>query len=178
MEKIALLGVGNILFWDEGVGVYAARFLEANYAFAPTIDIVDGGTLGMGLLEYLASYDRVIILDTITQETMAGTCYVVPAHALLALPTIKSTAHEVEVVQMLQASMLLEDTAQVTIVGIVPMDICRTEFGLSQPLREAFAHYIDTALEVLATYGITATPRTHTTSLDAIIERAWKGQNF
>jgi hydrogenase maturation protease len=47
--------MGNILYRDEGVGVYAAHYLQAAYRFSPEIDVVDGATLGFGLMEMFLS---------------------------------------------------------------------------------------------------------------------------
>ena len=62
--KTVLIGVGNILFMDEGIGVYAAKLLACNYTFTPEIEIIDGGTLGFKLMDYLSDYEKVIILET------------------------------------------------------------------------------------------------------------------
>jgi len=50
--KITLIGLGNILMGDEGVGVHALRYLEAHYEIPPGLEVVDGGTTGPDLLPY------------------------------------------------------------------------------------------------------------------------------
>lgn len=64
--QIAIVGAGTIIFQDEGVGVYAAKYLEANYDFQGDATLVDGGVLRFRLMTHYQDYDKVLILDTIT----------------------------------------------------------------------------------------------------------------
>ena len=59
MERILILGVGNILFTDEGIGVRAVEWLQEHYVFPENVTLTDGGTLGMGLMDALLQIDRV-----------------------------------------------------------------------------------------------------------------------
>ena len=70
--KNIVIGVGNLLFKDEGVGILAAKYLEENYKFEGDLEIIDGGTLGFKLMTYFQEYDNVIILDTVSIEDKAG----------------------------------------------------------------------------------------------------------
>jgi hydrogenase maturation protease len=147
--KTAVVGVGTIIFQDEGVGVYAQKYLEENYTFEEDITFVDGGVLGFKLMTYYQEYDRVLILDTISIKDDAGSIYALPAEELLGLGSYKQTAHEVEVVEMLEICSLLEKMADVTIVGIVPEDILSVHVGLSEKLKRAFPDFIQTVLDTL-----------------------------
>ena len=62
MKHILILGVGNILFTDEGIGVRALEWLQEHYAFPENVTLVDGGTLGMGLMDALLKCDYVYVL--------------------------------------------------------------------------------------------------------------------
>ena len=165
----AIIGAGTILFQDEGVGVYALSYLERNYTFGPDVTLVDGGVLGFGLMRYYQEYDRVLILDTITMEDAAGSMYVVPAQELLGLGSYKQTAHEVEIVEMLEICSLLEKMAEVTLIGIIPYDILTVGIGLSAPLSERFDSFIKTILGVLDVQGIEYTPKKDPISLESIV---------
>jgi hydrogenase maturation protease len=70
--KTALIGVGNVLFTDEGVGVYAVNYLAKNYTFDDSLTIIDGGVLGFKLMGYFQEFDHVIILDTVSIEDEPG----------------------------------------------------------------------------------------------------------
>ena len=59
--KVALIGSGNAFFKDEGAGLYAGKYLKENFTYEPALDIVDGGTLGFGLMPLLQEYEVVLI---------------------------------------------------------------------------------------------------------------------
>ena len=68
--KILVLGVGNILFGDEGIGVHLCNYLKVNYRFQTQheLDFIDGGTLAQSLIPLITSYDEVLILDCVSVE--------------------------------------------------------------------------------------------------------------
>jgi len=149
MKSIAVVGAGTIIYQDEGVGVYAAKYLEENYDFDGDVTIVDGGVLGFQLMKYYQEYDRVIILDTITMDDAVGSLYNIPSDELLGLGSYKQTAHEVEIVEMLEICSLLEKMADVNIIGIVPKDIESVNIDLTDEIKKQFPSMIETALNEL-----------------------------
>lgn len=148
-KTTAIVGAGTIIFKDEGVGVYAQRYIEQNYDFNDKVELVDGGVLGFKLMTYYQDYDNVIILDTITMEDEPSSIYNIPASELLGLGSYKQNAHEVEIVEMLEICSLLEKMANVHIVGIVPKDIESVDIGLTQTLEAKFDEFIQTAMKQL-----------------------------
>ncbi|MHC3993209.1 hydrogenase maturation protease [Thiomicrolovo sp. ZZH C-3] len=161
MNRIALIGSGNAFFKDEGIGLYAAKYLKENYTFEPGVDIVDGGTLGFGLMPLLQEYDEVLIVNTASDEDVpAGTVTVRDCDTFLEGSLIKKTANEVEIAEMLQICSLTGNMAETSVVSIVPEDIISVEVGLSAPLRAAWERYIDTITARLAHAGVVCTKRT------------------
>ena len=170
-KKIAIVGAGTVIFNDEGVGVYASKYLEKNYIFDGDVTIVDGGVLGFRLMVYYQEYDRVIILDTITMENdKAGAIYNLPAEELLGLGSYKQTAHEVEIVEMLEICSLLENFADTNIVGIVPEDIVTVKSDLSDTLKREFKNFVNVALGELDKMGERYRKREIEYSLEQIID--------
>jgi len=170
-KKIAIVGAGNVIFKDEGVGVYAAKYLEKNYEFDESVTIVDGGVLGFQLMVYYQEYDRVIILDTITmKDDKPGAIYNLPSDALLGLGSYKQTAHEVEIVEMLEICSMLDRFAQTSIIGIVPEDIVCVESDLSDTLKKQFNNFINVALSELDNMGIKYRRKEREFSLEEVIE--------
>jgi hydrogenase maturation protease len=167
--KIALVGVGNILFMDEGAGVYASCLLAANYSFVPEIEIVDGGTLGFKLMEYLQEYEKVILFDTLSIEDAPGTVYTLPAEALIGLGEYRKSVHEVEVVGMLEICSLLEKTAQVSIVGIIPEDITRVEVNLSCAVKKQLPLMLEQSILLLRASGVEVIAKASPKSIEEII---------
>jgi len=168
--KTAVIGIGNILFKDEGIGVYTAKFLEENFAFSGDVEVIDGGTLGFKLMRYYQEYEKVIIIDTVSIEDTPGSIYNLPADVLLGLGEYRKTAHEVEVVEMLEICSLLESIAEVNVVGVVPKDIESVEIGLSEEIEKAFEGLYKEVLRELGRVGIEY-ERKGDVSLRSVVER-------
>jgi len=170
-KKIAIVGAGTVIFKDEGVGVYAAKYLEKNYEFEGDVTIVDGGVLGFQLMVYYQEYDRVIILDTITMKNdKPGAIYNLPSEALLGLGSYKQTAHEVEIVEMLEICSMLERFAETLIVGIVPEDIICVTTDLSDTLKKQFKNFVGVALSELDKMGVKYKKKEKEFTLEEVIE--------
>lgn len=169
MKSIVIVGIGNILFQDEGVGCYAGRYLEANYDFSQPVEIIDGGTLGFGLMTYYQSYDKVLIVDTVSIEDTPGSVYNLPADALMGLGSYRQTAHEVEVVEMLEICSLLDRMAEVNVVGVIPEDIESVQIDLTKTLKDAFPALITAVIQELENSGVTVTPKASSITLDHVI---------
>lgn len=169
MKSIAVIGVGNILFADDGAGVYAASYLKSNYGFEPPIEILDGGVLGLNLMRYFLEYDEILILDTLSIDEPAGTIYHLPSDALLGLGNSRNTVHEIEVVQMIEIGSLMGVQTLVSVVGIIPHDILSVEIDLSPAIKKEFTRWIDTVLSALTDKGISVTKKEYYVTLDEVI---------
>lgn len=156
MKKNIIIGVGNMLFKDEGVGIYASEFLKQNYSFEGDIEIIDGGTLGFKLMTYFQEYENVIILDTVSIEDKPGEIYRLPSEVLLGLGSYRKTAHEVEIVEMLEIVSALNSHANVTILGIVPEDIMSVGIGLTKIMENRFEEFIAHAVKEIESLDIKA----------------------
>ncbi len=169
--KTAIVGAGTVIYQDEGVGVFAAKYIEENYTFDNNdVTMVDGGVLGFQLMVYYQEYDKVIILDTITMDDEVGSIYNLPSEELLGLGSYKQTAHEVEIIEMLEICSLLETMAEVNIVGIVPEDIETVVVGLTQKMRDNFFNLVNAGLGELDKAGIKYTKNETEVTLDTIID--------
>ncbi|WP_456451852.1 HyaD/HybD family hydrogenase maturation endopeptidase [Hydrogenimonas sp.] len=159
VPSTVVIGIGNILFKDEGIGVYAAKYLEENYRFSPAVDIIDGGTLGFKLMTYYQSYEKVVILDTVSIDDAPGSVYNLPAPELLGLGTYRNTAHEVEVVEMLEICSMLDNIAEVNVIGMVPEDIETVDISLTEAAKRAVPAMVAETVRELERAGIEATPK-------------------
>ena len=169
MKKNIIIGVGNMLFKDEGIGIYASEFLKQNYSFEGDIEIIDGGTLGFKLMTYFQEYENVIILDTVSIEDKAGEIYRLPSDVLLGLGSYRKTAHEVEIVEMLEIVSALNSHANVTILGIVPEDIMSVEIGLTKIMEDRFEEFILHAIKEIKSLDIKIT-RVHNILIPDIVK--------
>ena len=101
-----VLGVGNIMFADEGLGVHLCKLISKNYAFShPSyrLDFIDGGTLGLRLSYLIAKYDKMVLLDCLeADDGKVGEVFFFPYEAMPAKVSFGGSAHEVEMLQTLQ----------------------------------------------------------------------------
>ena len=156
-KKNIVVGVGNMLFKDEGIGIYASEYIKQNYKFDDeTLEIIDGGTLGFKLMTYFQEYDNVIILDTVSIEDEVGGIYRLPSDVLLGLGNYRKTAHEVEIVEMLEIVSVLDSHAKVTIIGIIPADIESVGIGLTEQMENRFEEFILNGIKEIESLGIKA----------------------
>jgi len=170
--KVALIGSGNAFFMDEGIGLYAGKYLKENFTYEPSLDIIDGGTLGFLLMPLLQEYEHVIIANTSSDDFKAvGTLTVMSGDELIANQGIKKTANEVEITEMLQICSMASHCAQTTMVSIVPEDIISVCVNVTPSLRSHWERYIEVIVEELAKCGIQATRKNEVMSLDEILEQ-------
>lgn len=151
-----VIGVGNLLFKDESVGILASKYMEANYEFEGPLEIIEGGTLGFKLMTYFQEYDNVIIMDTVSVEDEAGSLYRLPSDVLLGMGKYRKTAHEVEIVEMLEIVSVLDSHANVVIIGIVPEDIVSVEIGLTKTIEDKFEDFILQGIKEIESIGVKA----------------------
>jgi hydrogenase maturation protease len=122
--KILILGIGNIIFGDEGIGPHLANLIDKKYIFNSKehiVDIVDGGTLAQRLIPIITDYDRVILIDCVNvDDGEVGDVYSFDFDKVPDFITWNGSAHEVEMLQTLQMIEMLGDLPPVRIVGVIP----------------------------------------------------------
>lgn len=157
--KILVLGIGNLLFGDEGIGVHFINYMGEKYRFEGDhqLDLVDGGTLAQRLIPIIVEYDSLIIIDTINASGVkAGEVYFFDFDAVPDVVNWQGSAHEVEMLQTLNMMDLVGDRPQTMIMGVVPTIIEATEFSLSEGVADAVPLMEKTLLDYLNSVGVHA----------------------
>ena len=152
--KISLIGLGNLLLGDEGVGVHAVEALKKKYDFPEEVRLLDGGTLGLDLLHMIEGMDRVLFVDAVDLKEKAGTIAVIEGEGLPSLLEPKLSLHHVGLADLLLASSFLGTRpAEIALVGIQPETL---EIGLelSPTIQERFDKLLETVLEKLREWGL------------------------
>jgi hydrogenase maturation protease len=155
-----VLGLGNLLWADEGFGVRAVEALNAAWRFPPGVELVDGGTQGMGLLELVCTSPRVLILDCADLRAPPGTLRVLRDAEIAAWSATKLSPHQTGFNDVLAAAALKgESPERLTVVGVQPAVL--DDFGgtLSDALRARLPEAIACAVAELAEWGLAGTPR-------------------
>ncbi len=136
-KRPLILGVGNLLMGDEGVGVVAIRRLE-EAGFAAQADLVDGGTSGFHLLGLFRDRPHIILIDAAADGQPPGTVSLIqPRFASDFPPTL--TAHDIGLKDLIEAAALLGDLPQVDLITISISGLSAMTMDLSGPIITAFS---------------------------------------
>ncbi len=176
-KRIALIGMGNIMFCDEGIGTYLAKYLESNYHTPENLTIVDGGLLGFSLMTYYQEYDKVIIVGTNSKEGEAGTIFHYSGEAMMAQSNTRQTANEVELAMMLEICSFSDAMGEVACITMIPEDIVSVKNGLSRTILEKMPHLRDAVLEALKEEGITLIAKEPHSSFENILHQCANPKN-
>lgn len=104
--RIVIVGLGNILLRDEGLGVHLIQRLQAKYAFPEEVVLVDGGTLGLDLLPHLEGAARLILVDAVDVGGRPGTVVRWEGEAIPACLSLKMSPHQIGLADLLAAASL------------------------------------------------------------------------
>jgi hydrogenase maturation protease len=119
-KRILVLGVGNLLLSDEGVGVHVAQRMMT-MAMPPEVQVVEGGTDGFGLVNVITEADRMILIDAVRGGGQPGSIYRFEIEDCPPYPDIfKTSVHQISILEVINLSSLIGSTPRTTIIGIEP----------------------------------------------------------
>ena len=152
--NILILGIGNILFQDEGIGAHFIHYLDEKYEFhssSNTISIVDGGTLAQRLIPIIVKYDKVFVIDCIDAlNSKPGDVYFFDYLNAPSEIDWQGSAHEVEMLQTLNMIKMNGDLPSTDVLGVIPKRIADdTTFELSFEIIKAVGTMEDTIIKAL-----------------------------
>ena len=159
MKHILILGVGNILFTDEGIGVRALEWLQEHYAFPENVTLVDGGTLGMGLMDALLKCDYVYVLDAVLGGKEPGSIYRLTDNDLRKSMSFRDSLHQTDLVDTLIYCDILGHRPEGVVFGMEPSDYHTMELGLSPVCSQALPSLGEALVEELRGLGMTIEER-------------------
>ena len=142
-ERVLVLGVGNVLMGDEGVGVQVVRALE-KMPLPPNVECLDGGTGGFHLLGPLQDADRILLIDACVDGNPSGTVRRLQPHFSSDYPRTL-TAHDIGLKDLLDAAYLTGGALDVTLfaISIDPLQ------GVGTELRPALANQLPAILKTV-----------------------------
>lgn len=123
-ESITILGVGNILLTDEGVGVHVINQLKEEYDFPPEVQLLDGGTMGMEILSYMRHTEYLLLVDAVNGGEEPGTVYEFPHQQTEDYFTDHISVHEVGMQDILRIRALQDDPLRdAVVIGVEPYSL-------------------------------------------------------
>jgi hydrogenase maturation protease len=153
-REALVLGIGNLLWADEGFGVRAAEALHAAYAFPDEVTLADGGTQGLYLFDLVASSRRVLLFDAIDFGLPPGTLRVLRDADVPAWGAVKVSPHQTGFHDILALALLRgESPEHVTLIGVQPEDIADFGGSMRDTVRARIPEAIALAAGQLAAWG-------------------------
>ncbi|MBM3161949.1 MAG: hydrogenase maturation protease [Chlorobi bacterium] len=135
-NRINVLGLGNVLFGDEGFGVEAIRALEKEGDYPETVQFVDGGTQGLYLLDYIESSDAVMVFDALIPLDFESRVYVYQKEELPAFIHRKMSSHQMGLSELLGIAQLHGRMPERLVLIGIPPRVLDLGSGLSGEARE------------------------------------------
>lgn len=139
-RKTLILGVGNLLLKDEGVGIHVIRALEKE-TLPPEVSLLDGGTGGLHLISWLTGYDRIILVDATLDAYPPGTVRLLRPQFAADYPPLMS-AHEIGLRDMIEAMQLTGDLPEVQLIVVSAADLHEVDMTLSPAVEAAVPEVI------------------------------------
>jgi len=169
---MVIIGIGNVLQKDDGLGVYAASYLHENYTFTEDVQIINGGVEGIHLLNVLEENKHVVVLDCLQLNDSPASIYAIPAKEISGYGLNNGGAHEIGILQCMDMMELQgKEIPQSIVIGIVPAEVTFA-FGLSDELIDAFDGYVSVVLQYLQKEGIGHSKKEVFVPLQSIMDRA------
>jgi len=151
-----ILGIGNILWADEGFGVRCVEELNSRYTFDDTVRLMDGGTQGMFLLPWVCSVSRLLIFDAIDFDLEPGELRVIRDDDVPQYMGAKKVSmHQTGFQEVLASARLLnEKPQQLALIGVQPKQLDDYGGSLRDITRERIPEAIKQAISVLQDWGV------------------------
>ncbi len=173
VAPILVLGVGNPLMRDEGVGPRTVEFLLDGFEFPENVEVMDAGTMGYMILDLLRGRERLLVLDAMKETGHApGTVLLLSAEEI-APNTVLHSMHDLRVVDVLEAARLMDIELETQCVGVQIESIEEWVLELSEPVQAAIPMAASVALQVLREWGVEPPPR-QGSSAEAQVIRAMR----
>ena len=147
-RRIVILGIGNILLSDEGIGVHVANEL-AKHDLPSEVSVVEGGTDGFRLLNVIIEADRLIIVDALKGGAEPGSIYRFDVGDVRACPSgFKTSVHQIGILEVIDLSGLIGKTPHTTVIGIEPKSL-EMNMELSPEVQQKVPKIIELVMEEL-----------------------------
>jgi hydrogenase maturation protease len=153
--KILVLGIGNILWADEGFGVRALECFHARYAMSENVSLLDGGTQGLYLVHFVQEADYLLVFDAIDYGLTPGTLKLVQDDEVPKFTGAKKMSlHQTGFQEVLSAADLMGDYPEkLALIGCQPEDLEDWGGPLTGPVREKLETAADLAATILEQWG-------------------------
>ena len=152
--RLLVLGVGNTLMGDDGIGVHAVQALADSYELPANLRVVDGGVAGLRLLGDIADVDCLIIVDAVRRGGVPGVIHRLRRQDIQTRRGPLISAHEVGIAELLAAAEFSGNLPETHIIGVEPLETETVALELSAPLRCALPKVVGAIVSALHAHGV------------------------
>ena len=161
--RVLVLGIGNILLQDEGVGVHVVQAVRHRYQIPAEIELLDGGTAGMSLLEDLMDKDYVIIIDAVHAGDSPGTVVRLEDEAVPVFLQQRISPHQLGLSEVLAALVLVDKKPRhLVLIGIVP-ERMELSLEMTPTIEQKLDLLVNNVVAELTAIGVQLLPRSSET---------------
>jgi hydrogenase maturation protease len=155
---ILVLGIGNVLLTDEGVGVRTLKELERRFSFPANVELLDGGTAGIELLRHIRNRDCLIIIDAMKSGQVPGTIVRVAGEDVPAAFRTRISPHQLGLSDLLAAAMLTDELPKnLVLFGVEPESI-DIGLDLTETVEANLGKLIEAVADELRAAGCSLVP--------------------
>jgi hydrogenase maturation protease len=159
VKKTLVLGLGNILLGDEGVGVRVVERLDALYRFPEGTQVMDGGTLALDLLPYVEDTDRLVVIDAVDMGAEPGSVVRIVDEQVPSFLSIKVSPHQMGLADILSATRLRDLYPEELVLWGVQPGAIEATLELSPPVIAQMETLVEGVLADLSRWGVEPTRR-------------------
>ena len=159
--SVLVLGIGNVLWADEGFGVRSVQTLHQRWHTPPQVQVVDGGTQGLYLLDHVCEASHVVVLDAIDFGLPPGTLKVFRDGEVPVWSDTVMSLHQASFQELLSLARLRDRfPTHITLIGVQPQILDDLGGSLSDLVRARVDEAVALAVAELVAWGVPVTPRT------------------
>ncbi len=148
-ERVLVLGIGNLVLQDEGVGIQAIQVMEKQEnLFPPHVELLDGGTGGVGMIGVLQEFDRIIMIDATLDDSPAGTIKKVKPKFSSDYPRLLSS-HEFGLRDMIESMIVQENIPEIDLITVSVKNYQTIGMDLSPEVERAIPSVIKMVQEMV-----------------------------
>jgi len=144
--RILILGIGNLLQSDEGLGVHIVNQIAQNVEIPEDVEVVDGGTAGFDLLPLMQGREKIIIVDALVVDDEPGSVYRFKPEQIRSART-RFSLHDVGIIEIIELLKLLGENPDIEIIGVVPEDITTLNMDITPRVRESIPKVIEQIMD-------------------------------
>jgi hydrogenase maturation protease len=147
LKRLLILGVGNLLMGDEGVGVHSIKQLETEH-FPENVELLDGGTGGFHLLSLFQEFDPIILIDATMDGRPVGTVTLIQPKFASDFPRTLS-AHDIGLRDLLESAQLIGSLPKMFLVTVSIHEIQSMSMELSEGVRSSLPAVVAAVKEIV-----------------------------